>query len=472
MRYLYLTHRWLGLILGPLVVLWLLSGVVMLFVSYPSLTNEEQLGHLQTLQRDLVKVSPETAWHSISGQSLETTPIKIQLEMQQSRPVYYFLTDYWRAVWADSGSRVVIDREMAIRNALAFQPAEHVSKVSLIALDQWSFSGRLNPHRPLYKVSLDNDSKSEIYISSRTGQVMLETSRHERFWNWLGSITHWVYFTELRANREVWRQVILWPAGFAIALSAIGIWIGILRMRLASRYSQNRHTPYRGLMRIHHVAGYALGLILFTWLFSGWLSMTPLNWLSDRSLSDQELHNWQGQPVSLDDYRLPDHFSAETKLLEWTSFSGKVGVISHHLDKTQRIDAVSGNALPAYTLQQLQAAVRNLQTASLTSIEWLPEQGDAYYTPDNKHLPIVRASFAADSNVSYYINAVTGEIVSSQDTRSRSYRWLFTALHTWNFPGIEPQFWRRLLIILLSIAGLAISLTGLYYGFKRLALQR
>jgi uncharacterized iron-regulated membrane protein len=112
------------------------------------------------------------------------------------------------------------------------------------------------------------------------------------------------------------------------------------------------------------------------------------------------------------------------------------------------------------------------KTASLTSIEWLPEQGDAYYTPDNKHLPIVRASFTADSNVSYYINAVTGEIVSSQDTRSRSYRWLFTALHTWNFPGIEPQFWRRLLIILLSIAGLTISLTGLYYGFKRLALQR
>lgn len=445
----------------------------MLFVSYPSLTDEERFSYLQPLNRSLVKVSPQTSWQAVVNKTSKTEhPKNIQLAMQQGRPVYYFLTDKWQAVWADSAQSVVVDRKLAVRNALAFQPAARANKASLIALDQWSFSGRLNPHRPLYKVSLDNDTKSEIYISSRTGQVVLETSQDERFWNWLGSITHWIYFTELRANREVWRQVILWPAGAAIALSAIGIWIGISRMRLASRYSRNRHTPYRGLMRIHHIAGYVLGLILFTWLFSGWLSMTPMNWLSDRSLTNEELHSWQGKPVSLHDYRLPDHFPNGAKLLEWVPFSGEVGVISHVLNNTQRIDPVSGKILPAHTLQQLQVAAGHLQIAPLVSMEWLSERGDAYYTPDDTNLPIARASFAGDSNVSYYINAVTGEIVSSQDTRSRSYRWLFTALHTWNFPGIEPQFWRRLLIILLSVAGLTISLTGLYYGFKRLAFQR
>lgn len=447
--------------------------MVMLFVSYPSLTDEERFSYLQPLNRSLVKVSPQTAWQAVVNKTSKTEhPKNIQLAMQQGRPVYYFLTDKWQAVWADSAQSVVVDRKLAVRNALAFQPAARANKASLIALDQWSFSGRLNRHRPLYKVSLDNDTKSEIYISSRTGQVVLETSQDERFWNWLGSITHWIYFTELRANREVWRQVILWPAGAAIALSAIGIWIGISRMRLASRYSRNRHTPYRGLMRIHHIAGYVLGLILFTWLFSGWLSMTPMNWLSDRSLSNQELHSWQGKPVSLHDYRLPDHFPNGAKLLEWVPFSGEVNVISHVLNNTQRIDPVSGKILPAHTLQQLQVAAGHLQIAPLVSMEWLSEHGDAYYTPDDTNLPIARASFAGDSNVSYYINAVTGEIVSSQDTRSRSYRWLFTALHTWNFPGIELQFWRRLLIILLSVAGLTISLTGLYYGFKRLAFQR
>lgn len=237
----------------------------MLFVSYPSFTDEERFNHLQPLKRSSVKVSPAVAWQSLDSKTSQPIhPKNIQLAIQQGRPVYYFLTDKWQAVWADTAQRTIINREVAVSNALAFEPSAGVNKVSLIALDQWSFSGKLNPHRPLYKVSLDNDSQSEIYISSHTGQVVLETTRDERFWNWLGSITHWIYFTELRAQREVWRQVVLWPAGAAIALSTLGIWIGILRMRLSSSYSRNRHTPYRGIMRIHHIAGYALGIVLFT----------------------------------------------------------------------------------------------------------------------------------------------------------------------------------------------------------------
>ena len=111
MRYLYLTHRWLGLILGPLIVLWLLSGVVMLFVSYPSFTDEERFNHLQPLQRSLVKISPEVAWQVLVNKTSETQrPKNIQLAMQQGRPVYYFLTDKWQAVWADSAQSVVVDR--------------------------------------------------------------------------------------------------------------------------------------------------------------------------------------------------------------------------------------------------------------------------------------------------------------------------------------------------------------------------
>ena len=42
-RYLYLAHRWLGIGLGLFVLLWIVSGVVMLFVGYPKLTPEEHL---------------------------------------------------------------------------------------------------------------------------------------------------------------------------------------------------------------------------------------------------------------------------------------------------------------------------------------------------------------------------------------------------------------------------------------------
>jgi len=51
-RYLYLAHRWLGIGLGLFVLLWIVSGVVMLFVGYPKLTPEEHLSRLQPLSAD------------------------------------------------------------------------------------------------------------------------------------------------------------------------------------------------------------------------------------------------------------------------------------------------------------------------------------------------------------------------------------------------------------------------------------
>lgn len=470
MRYLYLTHRWLGLVLGPLVILWLLSGLVMLFVKYPSLDEDAQLAHAPPLQRSLVHASPAEAWQT---QHASQAPQRVLLGMQQGRPVYYFLTDqHWQAVWADTAEPVSVTRQVAAAQALQFQPASGVRRIALIDLDQWSFSGKLNAHRPLFKVSLDDAERSELYVSSRTGQVVLTSTQQVRFWNWLGSITHWIYFTELRAHREVWRQVVLWPSAAGLVLAMLGLWAGIQRMRLKTRYSRNRHTPYQGWMRWHHLAGYGFGAVLVTWLLSGWLSMTPMNWLSDRSLSAQERQAWQsnhhGQAADIAAYTLPAQFPAHTRQLEWQPFAGQVLVMGQQAGISQRLHPHTGKPLPALTLTQLQAAIARLQPGRrLHAITWLDSPGDAYYRVSATADRIARASFSGDNPVTYYIHAANATIVASQDTRSRYYRWLFTALHTWDFPWIAPEFWRKLLVILLSLCGLVISITGLRMGIKR-----
>lgn len=48
-RYLYLWHRWLGIGCCLLMVLWFVSGMVMLYVGYPKLTPLERLAHLPEL---------------------------------------------------------------------------------------------------------------------------------------------------------------------------------------------------------------------------------------------------------------------------------------------------------------------------------------------------------------------------------------------------------------------------------------
>ena len=60
LRYLHLLHRWLGI--GLFVLLWFLSGLVMLFVGYPKLTQTERLRHLELIKLQQVKLNAAQAW--------------------------------------------------------------------------------------------------------------------------------------------------------------------------------------------------------------------------------------------------------------------------------------------------------------------------------------------------------------------------------------------------------------------------
>ena len=48
-RWLYLVHRWLGVLLCAFFAMWFLSGVVMMYVGYPKLTQAERLMNLPPL---------------------------------------------------------------------------------------------------------------------------------------------------------------------------------------------------------------------------------------------------------------------------------------------------------------------------------------------------------------------------------------------------------------------------------------
>lgn len=98
-------------------------------------------------------------------------------------------------------------------------------------------------------MALDDIHRSELYVSSLTGEVVLDTHRSERAWNWLGSAIHWVYVTPLHVEHELWRQVVLWLVLAGVMLSTLGLWLGIHRARFNSRYSGDRITPYLGWAR-------------------------------------------------------------------------------------------------------------------------------------------------------------------------------------------------------------------------------
>ena len=50
LRVLVVTHRWLGIVLGPLFAMWFATGIVMHFVPYPQLSESERVSGLPPLR--------------------------------------------------------------------------------------------------------------------------------------------------------------------------------------------------------------------------------------------------------------------------------------------------------------------------------------------------------------------------------------------------------------------------------------
>src|SRR5690606_21555145 len=96
------------------------------------------------------------------------------------------------------------------------------------------------------------------------------------FWNWLGAVPHWVYFEFLRIYQEPWRQVVIGTSGVGNLGSILGVWIGILRVRLKRRYSSASTSPYRAWMSWHRIAGVVGCLSVVARVSGGRLPLGPL----------------------------------------------------------------------------------------------------------------------------------------------------------------------------------------------------
>ncbi len=124
----------------------------------------------------------------------------------------------------------------------------------LIDYDQWTVAGEFDYDRPLFRYDLNDSAGTEVYVSSRSGKVVLTTTRGVRVANYLGSIPHWIYLAPLRHHASVWRALLWWLSLLGTIGAGVGTIIGVVKLGGAIR---DRAWPYHGLQAWHH----ALGLI-------------------------------------------------------------------------------------------------------------------------------------------------------------------------------------------------------------------
>lgn len=474
MKAFVLLHRWLGIGFCLLFAMWFASGIVMHFVPFPSLDEDARVAGLLPINLSQVLRGPDEAAAASSKEQVR----RVRLLQRVDGPVYItsggsgfvavHATDLSDASVKSEQLALDIARAHARRRGIE---AAHATLDGVADYDQWSVPSGFDHHRPLYRVVLHDSTGAELYVSSITGEVMLATTRPERVWNYVGSVAHWIYPTLLRKRAMAWEETV-WALSLMALIAAIaGAVLGIARLSV----SQGRPgSPFGGWHAWHHILGLLTATFVLTWIFSGWLSTDDGLLFSRGRLTSEEAARVMARP----DWRsLKDDqplIASPAREVEWFAL-GKQFYRRERTDlRSQSIFAVasapsnSSAAHPFLSAEQVDAFVRPISADCAAPIIVGPR--DSYpMTPLVPGGPVYRS---VCGNVWFHVDGRTGAMMERLDPSRRSYRWLYTGLHTLDFPVLldHPQL-RSALVIILCGLGFVFSVTGVVIGWRRLRMQ-
>lgn len=223
-RWTYLVHRWLGIGGCLLMLLWFVSGMVMLFVGYPKLTPGERLAALPVLD----------GTHAVLGLSalpaaVQAEPESVALTTLRGEPAYVVRSGGNVGAWSARTGQALLPVSAQRAEAAAAQYAGGQAFVGAMRVDEdrWTHSRALDAHRPLYKVEVGGPQPGSLYVSSRTGEVVLDAPYRQQRWNYVGAWLHWLYFLRMQSVDPVWTWVVIVLSGLCTVVAISGIVVGV-----------------------------------------------------------------------------------------------------------------------------------------------------------------------------------------------------------------------------------------------------
>ncbi|WP_293350678.1 PepSY-associated TM helix domain-containing protein [Phenylobacterium sp.] len=449
------THRYLGVSLGALILLWGLSGMVMLFVRYPEVSPRERLAAL-----------PPIDWSRCCdfGEVLQG-PVRINaasIEDLAGAPVLRLETaDGERLVIDLSSGRPLQDVSAATARLVAarHERFSRESRATAVERDQWTVTGYFNDRRPFWRVRLADGQGTEVYVSRRSGEVVQRTTTASRLLNWLGAIPHWLYPAILRQHTALWAQVVIWTSLIGVFLTVTGLYLGLVAWR---PFRHGGPSPYRGLLNWHHLTGLATGVLTLTWVASGLVSMNPWGFLE--SPPDRAEARLLGEPITFAEVQSALSDLAQTNPIaahvELARLQGRL----YLLNGDQRLDALARPApLTEAQLAKVGRSLGNVASQGLIHAE------DAYYFSHHEAASLPAWRVVTESGVRYYLDPTSGRLLTTFDPAAKAYRWLHLALHRFDFvPGLRAgPAWAAAMVILLAGVSFGVA-TGVWLAWRRM----
>ncbi len=485
-------HRVLGTLLSILFLMWFISGIVMIYHRFPSASQDEKFCKMDVLSLPMPsadtilavresKFSPDSVGRMALYKCLGEIYLEVADKQEMERGGRGGFGGRISKFPLDTASAMPqIDGNYIKRVARLWSSSESDTIVkidTLNKLEQWIPFGRLKEEFPIYKFYFADKAATQVYISSKSGEVLQCTTRSERFWGWMGPIPHWVYFTWLRQDVESWKSVIIWLSIFGIIMLISGCYMAIRSFRLSVKGGRGLASPYKKRWyRWHHIFGTLFGIFVLTWLLSGMYSLAKIpDWLGKehKKYSTREFYASRVKVADfvLDYRRVIAEFDGRVTHISWEGF-GEHPYYKVHLKDggVEYIDAL-GNDCSALYIGEKEAvdAVAPAHLGESYSVE-LMQQYDNYYLDikGRMELPVWKIAFEnADKSV-YYINPNNGS-VRSFNTHSRWSFQLYQGLHSLRYKIFAERkgLWTFVMWFLL-LGGAFVSLTGVVLGIRYL----
>lgn len=520
--WLILTHRWMGIVLGLMLVAWTVSGIILMYYGLPHLTAGERLARLPAFDPAAVRVSPAEAAAKVGGE-----PFRIRVSMLGGRPVYRINTGRvfgrWTLIYADTGEVFEgFDAQSALAWLEGYVPeaaGRMFSDAYVTSPDLFTHNPGLQTHMPMYRIALNDSAGTFYYVSERSGEAVMKTDRIGRILGFLGYELHTLFFWR---QERWWSSLLQTLSWTALVMAALGLILGFVRFALKPRFIHRgipSRTPYQGLMKWHHYAGLIFGVFVLTWMFSGLVSMSVIPGIVEtlytpgqiavgaRSVQGEgprlnlegltaenlraaaaaisreipirelELLSFGGEPYYIA-YRVP----TPAEQSDWKSKSA-FDFISPTLDHEHRlISAVNPKAgtferFPADAM--LPAARHAMPEANVVTATWLDEFDNYYYERHTsfdlglpqpvKTLPVLRVDFDDALGTRLYLTPTHGQVLKFE-SRDRANRWGYYGLHALDFSFLFERrpLWDIVVLILMIGVGI-VGVTTLWPMMKRLS---
>ena len=474
-------HKILGLLLSILFFMWFVSGIVMIYHSFPRASIDKRMKNQAVLagtlpdQQQILAALPDSA-------EIQS----ISMEMYFDRPILQFrgknAPDSW---FADSLHPLEPGDKTIEKTVASWCPAPVQRIDSLYEPDQWIPFGRSKEDFPIYKYTFTDDARHELYIA-KDGKVLQLTDKNERFWAWLGAIPHWVYFTTLRQNQPLWINFVKWTSGIGTIMCLIGMVLAVLISR--KKRIKQLGSPFRKRWyHWHYVSGIVFGFFAATFALSGMMSLMDIpDWLKKAPKEKQERQEKghfrergsRGEKVSpeayLLDYRKVLTAIGGVKSIEWTAWK-QYPYYRVTTDETLvNIDASDSLAVGIFMLteEMVRKEVRKTYGDSIPyRMELIHEYDTDYFSlkKEEHSLPVYRIIVDDPMHTRHYYNPQT--LAQRQiDDDGRTRHLLYRGLHCLEFKFLtdHPILW-NIVMYFLMIGGTFLSLTGVVLTYKWLS---